>query len=92
MHLPQTEEASAEALVLVGNTNNLVNPKKGEQMITATQDFLTEGQGGGQAGEGLQACSDGSIVWTEKARRLWTGVGSSSLSKLSRRSPWFRIS
>jgi DNA-directed RNA polymerase III subunit RPC1 len=41
LHLPQTEEARAEALVLMGVTNNLVTPKNGEPLIAATQDFLT---------------------------------------------------
>ncbi|XP_065214140.1 DNA-directed RNA polymerase III subunit RPC1 [Planococcus citri] len=41
LHLPQTEEARAEALILMGNTSNLVTPRNGELMIAATQDFLT---------------------------------------------------
>ena len=43
LHLPQTEEAKAEADVLMGNKNNLVTPRNGELMIAATQDFLTGG-------------------------------------------------
>jgi DNA-directed RNA polymerase III subunit RPC1 len=43
LHLPQTEEARAEALFLTGNTSSLVTPRKGEPMIAATQDFLTGG-------------------------------------------------
>eukprot|EP01133_Synstelium_polycarpum_P012623 gene12623-14818_t len=41
LHLPQTEEARAEALVLMGVTNNLITPRNGEPMVAATQDFLT---------------------------------------------------
>ena len=41
LHLPQTEEARAEAEVLMGNKNNLVTPRNGDLMIAATQDFLT---------------------------------------------------
>ncbi|CAB0043121.1 unnamed protein product [Trichogramma brassicae] len=41
LHLPQTEEARAEALVLMGNKSNLVTPRNGELMIAATQDFIT---------------------------------------------------
>eukprot|EP01113_Clastostelium_recurvatum_P040668 TRINITY_DN6343_c0_g1_i1.p1 TRINITY_DN6343_c0_g1~~TRINITY_DN6343_c0_g1_i1.p1 ORF type:complete len:1395 (-),score=348.95 TRINITY_DN6343_c0_g1_i1:174-4358(-) len=41
LHLPQTEEARAEALVLMGVTNNLITPRNGEPLIAATQDFLT---------------------------------------------------
>ncbi|KAF2885542.1 hypothetical protein ILUMI_20610 [Ignelater luminosus] len=41
LHLPQTEEAKAEALVLMGNKSNLVTPRNGELLIAATQDFLT---------------------------------------------------
>ncbi|BES88214.1 Hypothetical protein polymerase [Nesidiocoris tenuis] len=41
LHLPQTEEAKAEALVLMGNKSNLVTPRNGELLIAATQDFIT---------------------------------------------------
>ncbi len=41
LHLPQTEEAKAEAHVLMGNKSNLVTPRNGDLMIAATQDFLT---------------------------------------------------
>lgn len=41
LHLPQTEEARAEAIVLMGNKSNLVTPKNGEILIAATQDFIT---------------------------------------------------
>lgn len=43
LHLPQTEEARAEALVLMGNQANLVTPRNGELLIAATQDFITGG-------------------------------------------------
>lgn len=41
LHVPQTEEARAEAINLMGVKNNLVTPKNGEPMIAATQDFIT---------------------------------------------------
>jgi len=41
LHLPQTEEAKAEALVLMGTKSNLVTPRNGEMIIGSTQDFLT---------------------------------------------------
>eukprot|EP00923_Selenidium_pygospionis_P016284 GHVN01028506.1.p1 GENE.GHVN01028506.1~~GHVN01028506.1.p1 ORF type:complete len:2000 (-),score=433.87 GHVN01028506.1:415-6282(-) len=41
IHLPQTEEARAEALHLMGVVRNLVTPKNGEPLIAATQDFLS---------------------------------------------------
>lgn len=41
LHLPQTEEARAEALVLMANKSNLVTPRNGELVIAATQDFIT---------------------------------------------------
>ncbi|XP_040983079.1 DNA-directed RNA polymerase III subunit RPC1 isoform X7 [Aquila chrysaetos chrysaetos] len=41
LHLPQTEEAKAEALVLMGTKANLVTPRNGEPLIAAIQDFLT---------------------------------------------------
>jgi DNA-directed RNA polymerase III subunit RPC1 len=41
LHVPQTEEARAEAMVLMGVTANLVTPRNGEPLVAATQDFLT---------------------------------------------------
>ncbi|XP_066925897.1 DNA-directed RNA polymerase III subunit RPC1-like isoform X1 [Clytia hemisphaerica] len=41
LHLPQTEEAKAEAIELMGVKNNLITPRNGEPLIAATQDFIT---------------------------------------------------
>ncbi|KAJ9156363.1 DNA-directed RNA polymerase subunit [Pleurostoma richardsiae] len=41
LHVPQTEEARAEALTLMGVKHNLATPKNGEPVIAATQDFIT---------------------------------------------------
>jgi DNA-directed RNA polymerase III subunit RPC1 len=41
LHVPQTEEARAEAINLMGVKNNLSTPKNGEPIIGATQDFIT---------------------------------------------------
>ncbi len=41
MHLPQTEEAKAEASELMSITQNLVTPRNGEPLVAATQDFIT---------------------------------------------------
>ncbi|KAK4159323.1 DNA-directed RNA polymerase III subunit RPC1 [Cladorrhinum sp. PSN259] len=41
LHVPQTEEARAEAINLMGVKHNLVTPKSGEPIIAATQDFIT---------------------------------------------------
>ena len=41
MHVPQTEEARAEAKNLMGVKHNLVTPRNGEIIIAATQDFIT---------------------------------------------------
>ncbi|XP_017880116.1 DNA-directed RNA polymerase III subunit RPC1 isoform X1 [Ceratina calcarata] len=43
VHQLQTEEARAEALVLMANKSNLVTPRNGELLIAATQDFITGG-------------------------------------------------
>jgi DNA-directed RNA polymerase III subunit RPC1 len=40
LHLPQTEEAKAEAMVLMGVRNNLVTPRNGCIIISATQVSL----------------------------------------------------
>ncbi|OAQ60650.2 DNA-directed RNA polymerase III largest subunit [Pochonia chlamydosporia 170] len=41
LHVPQTEEARAEAMMLMGVRYNLITPKSGEPIIAATQDFIT---------------------------------------------------
>jgi len=41
LHVPQTEEARAEARELLGVASNLSTPKSGEILVAATQDFLT---------------------------------------------------
>ncbi|XP_071036017.1 DNA-directed RNA polymerase III subunit RPC1 [Parasteatoda tepidariorum] len=41
IHLPQTLEARAEALILMGVTNNLVTPRNGDPLVAAIQDFIT---------------------------------------------------
>ena len=41
LHLPQTEEARAEALSLMGVTKNICTPRNGEPLVAATQDFVT---------------------------------------------------
>jgi len=43
LHLPQTEEAKAEALLLMGTKSNIVTPRNGEPLIAAIQDFITAG-------------------------------------------------
>lgn len=43
LHLPQTEEARAEALVLMGTKSNIITPRNGEPLIAAIQDFITGG-------------------------------------------------
>ena len=41
IHVPQTLEAKSEALLLMGVQYNLCTPKNGENLIAATQDFIT---------------------------------------------------
>jgi DNA-directed RNA polymerase III subunit RPC1 len=41
LHVPQTEEARTEALMLMGVASNLCTPKSGEILVASTQDFLT---------------------------------------------------
>ena len=43
LHLLQTEEAKAEAAILMGTKNNLITPRNGEPLIAAIQDFITGG-------------------------------------------------
>jgi DNA-directed RNA polymerase III subunit RPC1 len=41
LHVPQNEEARAEAMELMGVQHNLVTPRNGEPLIAAIQDFIT---------------------------------------------------
>jgi len=41
LHVPQTEEARTEAILLMGVKNNLATPKNGTPIIAAIQDFIT---------------------------------------------------
>jgi DNA-directed RNA polymerase III subunit RPC1 len=41
IHLPQTEEAQAEARNLMDVKQNLMIPRSGDPLVSATQDFLT---------------------------------------------------
>ena len=41
LHVPQTERARTEALVLMSVAQNLMSPKSGELIVSAIQDFLT---------------------------------------------------
>jgi DNA-directed RNA polymerase III subunit RPC1 len=41
MHLPQTEEARTEAILLMGVEHNLTTPRNGEPLVAASQDFLS---------------------------------------------------
>lgn len=41
LHLLQTEEAKAEACILMGTKNNIITPRNGEPLIAAIQDFIT---------------------------------------------------
>lgn len=41
LHVPQTEEARAEAAELMNVIHNLITPRSGEPLIAATQDFLS---------------------------------------------------
>ncbi|KAK3090302.1 hypothetical protein FSP39_010768 [Pinctada imbricata] len=43
LHLPQTEEAKAEAIILMGSKSNIITPRNGEPLIAAIQDFITGG-------------------------------------------------
>ncbi|KAK6011476.1 DNA-directed RNA polymerase subunit A' domain protein, partial [Ostertagia ostertagi] len=41
LHVPQTQEARAEASLLMGVKSNLVTPRSGEPLVAAIQDFIT---------------------------------------------------
>ncbi|KAI5175270.1 DNA-directed RNA polymerase III subunit RPC1, partial [Pancytospora epiphaga] len=41
IHLPQTPEARADAITLMGVRNNICTARNGEPLVSCTQDFLT---------------------------------------------------
>lgn len=41
LHVPQTEEARAEAITLMGTKANICTPRNGEPLIASIQDFIT---------------------------------------------------
>jgi DNA-directed RNA polymerase III subunit RPC1 len=41
LHVPQTEEARAEATTLMGTKSNICTPRDGSPLIAAIQDFIT---------------------------------------------------
>lgn len=41
LHAPQTQEARAEALVLMSAISNMTTPRSGEPLIAAIQDYIT---------------------------------------------------
>ena len=41
LHVPQTEEARAEAAILMGTKHNICTPRNGTPLIAAIQDFIT---------------------------------------------------
>lgn len=41
IHVPQTEEARTEAILLMGVHENISTPRNGEPLIAPTQDFIT---------------------------------------------------
>lgn len=88
LHVPQTEEARAEAINLMGVKNNLLTPKSGEPIIAATQDFITASYlishkdsffSRAEFVEMLAMMSDANIKFDipppaiYKPERLWTG-------------------
>ncbi len=42
VHVPQTEEARAEAMTLMAVNQNLITPRNGEPLVAATQVGLEE--------------------------------------------------
>ncbi len=71
LHLPQTEEARSEALLLMGVQENLVTPRHGEPLVAAIQDFLTTGYLITQ-----KVCSEsGIIVLSEPNTDSWCWCG-----------------
>ncbi len=81
VHVPLSEEAKAEARILMLGANNILNPKDGKPIVTPSQDmvlgncYLTmEVAGGNNEGKAYKDCNEALMAYERREIDLHTRV------------------
>ena len=81
VHVPLSEEAKAEARILMLGANNILNPKDGKPIVTPSQDmvlgncYLTiEETGGKNEGKAYKDCNEALMAYERKELDLHTRI------------------
>ncbi|MBE6156300.1 MAG: DNA-directed RNA polymerase subunit beta' [Firmicutes bacterium] len=81
VHVPLSEEAKAEARILMLGANNILNPKDGKPIVTPSQDmvlgncYLTmEEEGGNNEGKAYKACNEALMAYERRELGLHTRI------------------
>jgi len=81
VHVPLSEEAKAEARILMLGANNILNPKDGKPIVTPSQDmvlgncYLTmEEAGGNNEGKAYKDCNEALMAYERRELGLHTRI------------------
>jgi len=81
VHVPLSEEAKAEARILMLGANNILNPKDGKPIVTPSQDmvlgncYLTmEEAGGNNEGKAYKDCNEALMAYERRDLGLHTRI------------------
>ena len=81
VHVPLSEEAKAEARILMLGANNILNPKDGKPIVTPSQDmvlgncYLTmEEAGGNNEGKAYKNCNEALMAYERRELNLHTRI------------------
>ncbi len=81
VHVPLSEEAKAEARILMLGANNILNPKDGKPIVTPSQDmvlgncYLTmEETGGNNEGKAYKDCNEALMAYERRELSLHTRI------------------
>ena len=81
VHVPLSEEAKAEARILMLGANNILNPKDGKPIVTPSQDmvlgncYLTmEEEGGANEGKAYKNCNEALMAYERRELGLHTRI------------------
>ena len=81
VHVPLSEEAKAEARILMLGANNILNPKDGKPIVTPSQDmvlgncYLTmEEEGGNNEGKAYKDCNEALMAYERRELGLHTRI------------------
>jgi len=81
VHVPLSEEAKAEARILMLGANNILNPKDGKPIVTPSQDmvlgncYLTiEKTGGNNEGKAYKNCNEALMAYERRELDLHTRI------------------